>query len=147
MSVPRQLVFLYFSPFITIWFLNKYLLLSISRWLPFFSHFFFLLFLLFLIFYPINFSSFYFLISSHLISFYYSLFILIYSYFLLISIFLIFSCLFLFTLLLSWFIIYSYFHQWTSTPKQFRIELLSFRGPAFSKRYVRTFPILLIATV
>ena len=144
MSVPRQLVFLYFSPFITIWFLNKYLLLSISRWLPFFSHFFFLLFLLFLIF-----SShllFLYLFSLHMSSHLILLF-LIDSYFLLISIFLIFSDLFFFPLLLSWFIIYSYFHQWTSTPKQFRIELLSFRGPAFSKRYVRTFPILLVATV
>ena len=143
MSVPRQLVFLYFSPFITIWFFNKYLLLSISRWLKFFSHFFFLLFLLFLIFLSHQFFLYLFSLhmSSHLI-----LLFLIYSYFLLISIFLVFSCLFLFSPL-SWFIIYSYFLQWTSTPKQFRIELLSFRGPAFSKRYVRKFPILLIAIV
>ena len=143
MPVPLQHLFLKFSHFITIWFFNKYLLLSIFRWLKFFSYFFFLLFLLFLIFssHQLFLYLFSLHISSHLI-----LLFLIDSYFLLISIFLIFSCLFLFPLLL-WFIIYFYFLQWTSTPKQFRIELLSFRGPAFSKRYVRTFPILLIAII
>ena len=84
MPVPRQLVFLKFSDFITTWFLNKYLLLSIPRWLPFFSHFFFLLFLLFLIisyfFIPSTFPLIisFLLFSSHLISFYYSLLILIF---------------------------------------------------------------------